>query len=98
MPTEYRVQLRTWTLVILTDDKTHKLLVETNETKSHDTDSEYARNGISCVRFGKLNLIVCRDKETFDTWKEGTVVLKKRRPVLRADAMKFFANLRKQKQ
>ena len=47
------------------------------------------------LRFGCLNLLVCVDEESYRVWKEGTKILKAKKPVSREEAKKVFASLRK---
>lgn len=52
-------------LVILVEDEdAQKLLIEHGGEQDDD--------GRLVIRFGKLNLIVCRDIEQYEAWKDGT--------------------------
>ena len=49
------------------------------------------------LHFGKVNLICCLDVEVYLLWRDGTLKLKKQRPVSHTFACKFFDKLRAKK-
>lgn len=68
-------------LVICVSKRDKQLLVKLSDNKSFP------------LRFGKLNLILARSKSEFESWKEGTKLLIKRKPVTREEAVKQFNEL-----
>lgn len=63
------------------------------ETKLSDRETEYESDDTYCMRFGKLNLIVCFSKDWYDAWKSGTNVLiekSKIKKVTRGEAKTHF--------
>lgn len=57
--------------------------------------SETVREDSVSLRFGKLNLIVCCEKEVYTLWKEGTDYLRSKAPVSRIEAREHFDILRR---
>ena len=58
-----------------------------HKTFTNQPTGEY--NGIS-LRFGRLNLILVNDKNTFEAWKSGTQFLKAIKPVTKGFACRLF--------
>lgn len=71
-----------WDLCILPDQRTADMLEMLRDEET----------GI--IRFGVMNLIVLRDRETFDLWRQGTDELFAMRPVTRDFAIKHLQKFR----
>lgn len=68
-------------LVIMCDLETVELLRKYADAQDEIEDYKY--DDVMQVRFGKLNIIMCVDNKTFNTWKHGTKILKSISPVSR---------------
>ena len=83
-------------LVVFVDkDDLDKLNQIADKDHPHSEDENYIIAGGTSLRFGKLNLIVCTIQLYFEIWREGTKRLKKKAPVSRDEACRFFDQLRR---
>lgn len=85
-------------VVFVTDEKTIRVLKEQADPSSPglyatDTDRLHDRRKSFSLRFGKLNLIVCTDRERFNDWQWGTKRLTEIAPVNREHAVTLFSKL-----
>lgn len=82
-------------LVVLLGDEAIKVLSEASEE-----DVRYPDAASMAMRFGPLNLLVCRDspagRAAFAVWRQGTEVLQAAKPVTREVAVETFRALRKE--
>lgn len=66
-----------------------------SDTRKREPDSDFERvhyhedEGTVCLRFGKLNLIVCLDDRTYDVWQKMTSRCSNEAPVTRDKAIEY---------
>ena len=79
-------------LVIRCDGSTFEHLMLVDEPEKQASDKQVSRS----LRFGKLNLIVCLNDETYEQWRSGTEELKSRGEIVsRDEAVAVFKRIRK---
>lgn len=70
-------------LVIFVDDKrTHRLLEVHNDlfdVEKDDADQAIYHTPSESLKYGKLNLIICKTEKDYNEWKTGTEMLVKER-------------------
>lgn len=76
-------------LVVLCDGDTQVLLATLLSGEKPENPGSGPRGGIS-LRAGRLNLILTDDPEQVERWREGTLDLKARAPVTRAEAVEHL--------
>lgn len=78
-------------LVLLVEPGDLGRLVEHLGKEESDEGGGYGND--ASIKVGKLNLIAVKDRGEFDAWREGTELLRQRRPVPREEAKQVLCEL-----